>query len=97
MARDQDEQMQGALEEAPGRGFFGNIRFWGGMGAGALLVLFLLQNLQEVQVDFLWWSYEIQMVFALLIAAVLGAVTALFFTFMRRRARRQERRERRRD
>jgi uncharacterized integral membrane protein len=96
MAPDPNDLQEGALEE-PGRGLFGNIRFWGGIGAGALLVIFLLQNLQTVEVNFLWLSYDIRMVYALLISAVLGALTFFFLGVLRRRARRKERREDRRN
>ena len=96
MARDQSEIADGPAEEPQGRSFLGNVRFWGGLGAGALLVLFLAQNLQKAEVNFLWMSYEIRLIFALLIAAVLGGVMVLLFSYFRRRARRRERREERR-
>ena len=97
MVGDSNEPLDGALEQAPGRGLLGNIRFWGGIGAGALLVIFLLQNLQTVEVNFLWLSYDIRMVYALLISAVLGALTFFFLGVLRRRARRKERRDDRRN
>jgi uncharacterized integral membrane protein len=97
MSSDRNQSSDGSLEEEPGRGLFGNIRFWGGIGAGGLLVLFLLQNLQTVEVNFLWFSYDVRMVFALLLAAALGAITFFFLGVMRRRARRKERREDRRN
>jgi uncharacterized integral membrane protein len=97
MGRDRDEPGDGVADSASGRSFLGNVRLWGGLGAGALLILFLVQNLQKVEVNFLWMSYEIQMIFALLIAAGLGALTFFFLGVLRRRARRKERREDRRN
>ena len=76
-----------AFEEAPSRPLGGQIRLWGGLGAGALLVIFLLQNLQRVEVNFLWMSYDIRMVYALLATAALGAFTAVSVGFLRGRAR----------
>jgi uncharacterized integral membrane protein len=42
--------------------------------AGALLLILVLQNLQEVRVDFLFIHTTIPLIFALLIAGALGAL-----------------------
>jgi uncharacterized integral membrane protein len=44
-----------------------------------LLIIFVLQNLEKVQIDFLIFSIETSMLVAMLICAVLGAVAALLF------------------
>jgi uncharacterized integral membrane protein len=78
----------------PKRSLASQIRLWGSVGAGGLLVVFLLQNLQTVNVHFLWMTFDIKMVFALLIAAALGALTTVSVGFLRGRARAaRERRE----
>jgi uncharacterized integral membrane protein len=45
-----------------------------------LLIVFILQNLEKVQIDFLIFSIETSMLVAMLICAVLGAAAALLFT-----------------
>jgi len=72
---------------AEGRGLFGTFRFYSGLGAGALLITFFLQNLQEVRVNFLWYEGQVRLIIALAIAAVLGAITTLVVGYFRRRAR----------
>jgi uncharacterized integral membrane protein len=49
-----------------------------------LLIVFILQNLEKVQIDFLIFSIETSMLVAMLICAGLGAAAALLVT--RRRA-----------
>jgi uncharacterized integral membrane protein len=58
-----------------------------GAAAAVLLVVFFLQNTEDVTVNILWIDWETQMVWALVVAAVLGAITAFFFSFMRGRSR----------
>lgn len=41
---------------------------------GAVLALFMLLNLQEVEVNFIFGSAQLPLVFALLVAAALGAL-----------------------
>jgi uncharacterized integral membrane protein len=58
----------------------------GGVGV-AVFVLFLLQNLQDAEINFLWFDWNIPVVFALLASAVFGAIAALAFTTLRARRR----------
>ncbi len=44
------------------------------IGAGVLLAILILQNLQEVEVRFLFVNTTIPLIFALLIVGVLGAL-----------------------
>jgi uncharacterized integral membrane protein len=49
-----------------------------------LLVLFIVQNFDTVQVRFLFFSTETQLAFALLVAGVLGFVAGLALPRLRR-------------
>ncbi|HXK33546.1 MAG TPA: LapA family protein [Dehalococcoidia bacterium] len=55
--------------------------------AAAALVLFVLQNLQSVNVNFLWFEWETRMLWALIFAAVAGALATLAFGWQRGRSR----------
>lgn len=50
-----------------------------------LLILFLLQNLQSTEIHFLWFSWSMRVIWALLGAAVGGALVTLVASTMRRR------------
>lgn len=57
--------------------------------AGAALILFFLQNLQDAKIHFLFWTGNIAMIWALLLSALLGAVSMfLLATLMGRRGKR---------
>lgn len=57
--------------------------------AGGALVLFFLQNLQDAEIHFLFWTGNIAMIWALLLSALLGAVAMfLLTTLMGRRSKR---------
>ena len=93
MSQDQrDVRNEGEQGDTQGRSLGASLRLWGSLGAGALLVIFLLQNLQKAEINFLWMSYNIRTIYALLIAAALGAIVALSIGYLRGRAR--NRRER---
>ncbi len=51
----------------------------------ALLGLFLLQNLQEVDVHFLWMSFSTRLTWALLASAAFGVIALAAFATLRRR------------
>lgn len=64
------------------------VKLWAGIAAAALLLLFLLQNLQEATIHFLWFDWEVALILALLLAAIVGgAATWLLTTFRWRRRR----------
>ncbi len=65
-----------------------NIRAILGAASAALLGLFLLQNLQEVDVHFLWLSFSTRLTWALLAAAAFGVIALAAFTLLRRREER---------
>jgi uncharacterized integral membrane protein len=56
----------------------------GGLAVGAL-TLFVLQNLQSVNVNFLWFEWQTRMLWALIVAAVAGALVTLAFGWRRGR------------
>jgi uncharacterized integral membrane protein len=58
-----------------------------GLAAIALLAVFFLQNLQEVEIHFLWFDWTTRMLWALLVSAVVGALGAAAFATVRRRER----------
>jgi len=66
---------------------------WIKLGAGGLgvvlLVVFFLQNQQEVDVEFLFWEWNTGLIWALLASAILGALSAVAFSTIRGRARRK--------
>ena len=91
-----------AAELAEERSFLGQIRLWGGIAGAALLVLFLVQNLQEAEVNFLWFEWNVRLIFALIGSAILGAIASMLIGFFRRRSQQAEmraqlRRERERE
>ena len=65
-------------------------------GAGVLLV-FMLQNRQDVRIHFLFWHATLPLWFIILGSALVGAVVWLGFGVLRRHRRRVARRQARRD
>jgi uncharacterized integral membrane protein len=74
-------------------------------GAGAIasiagiaaLVIFMVQNTEDVTVDFLAWSFTWPVWLLILVSAAIGALVWLGLGILRRHRRRKERREDRRD
>jgi uncharacterized integral membrane protein len=77
----------------------------GGLGAGAiaaitgvaLLVIFMIQNTESVQLDFLFWGFTWPLWLLTIASAALGALVWFGLGVMRRHRRRKERRQDRRD
>ena len=63
----------------------------------AFLVTFIIQNRQDVRLDFLWWSFTWSLWIYTIVTALFGALVWFGVGVMRRRRRRKERRENRRD
>jgi uncharacterized integral membrane protein len=63
----------------------------------AVLAIFMLQNTEDVTVEFLFWDFTWPLWLLTLAAAVLGAFVWLGFGILRRHRRRKDRREDRRD
>ena len=72
----------------------GAIASIGGLG---LLVVFMLQNTDDVPVQFLWWDFTWPVWLLILASAVFGAFVWLGLGILRRHRRRKERRQDRRD
>lgn len=57
--------------------------------------LFMLQNMAQVPISFLFWTFTWPLWLYGLVMALIGGLVALGLTFMRRRARRKARRDKR--
>lgn len=66
------------------------------VGGLALLAIFMAQNTEDVDVEFLIWEFSWPIWLLTLASALLGALVWLGFGVLRRHRRRQERREDRR-
>jgi uncharacterized integral membrane protein len=71
------------------QGVMARLRMGAGVVAVAALALFFLQNLQEVDIHFLWFDWTTRMLWALLVSAAVGALAALAFGMRRPREREQ--------
>jgi uncharacterized integral membrane protein len=88
--------MERPADSGDGQGFrlgFGAIA---SIAGGGLLLIFILQNTQDVRVDFLWWHFTWPLWFLLVVTATLGALLWVGLGILRRHRRRKERREERR-
>jgi uncharacterized integral membrane protein len=56
-----------------------------------LLVIFILQNLDKANIDFLFWDWDVAIALPIAIAAALGFVIGWTVNWLRRRAKRLER------
>ena len=63
----------------------------------ALLVIFMLQNTNDVRLDFLFWHFTWPLWLVVMLSALLGALVWFGLGVMRRHRRRKERRQDRRD
>jgi uncharacterized integral membrane protein len=89
MSRDREQFRDDARELVEQASLWDRIKLVGGLTALGLLVLFLLQNLQEVEVHFLWFDWSIRLLFALMLSAAFGGLGAILIgTLSRRRDRR---------
>jgi uncharacterized integral membrane protein len=55
---------------------------------GLLLVIFILQNLDDANIDFLFWDWDVAVALPIGIAAALGFVIGWGVSWLRRRAKR---------
>jgi uncharacterized integral membrane protein len=58
--------------------------------AALLLVIFILQNLDDANIDFLFWDWDVAIALAIGVAAALGFVIGWGLNWLRRRARRND-------
>ena len=80
----------------------GDSRKFGGGAIASLsgltvLGIFMIQNTDDVTVDFLFWSFTWPVWLLTLVTALVGALVWLGLGVLRRHRRRKERREERRD
>ena len=61
-----------------------NWKLWAALVAVIVLIVFVVQNSQEVTVDFLFTTTETPLIFALLIAGALGAAIGWLLPRVRR-------------
>jgi uncharacterized integral membrane protein len=62
-----------------------------------LLIIFMIQNTEDVRLDFLVWHFTWPLWLVVMLSAVLGALVWFGLGVLRRHRRRKERREDRRD
>ena len=55
--------------------------------AAVLLVIFVLQNLDDANVDFLFWDWDVAIAVTIVVAAILGFVIGWLFAWIRRRSK----------
>jgi uncharacterized integral membrane protein len=67
-----------------------------GVIAGGLLLVFMLQNREDVQLDFLFWDFRWPLWLYTFVIALTGAFMWIGLGVLRRHRRRKARRERRR-
>ena len=88
------------MENVPGSAGSDGRRIGGGaiasLGGVAVLVIFMLQNTEDVTVKFLAWEFTWPLWLLTLVAALVGALVWLGLGILRRHRRRKERREDRR-
>ncbi len=63
------------------------------LAGGGLLLVFMLQNRNDVTLDFLWWSFTLPLWLFTLLAAVLGSLVWIGLGILRRHRRRVARRD----
>jgi uncharacterized integral membrane protein len=54
---------------------------------GILLLIFVLQNLDDANVDFLFWDWDVAIAVAIVVSAALGFVLGWGASWLRRRAK----------
>jgi uncharacterized integral membrane protein len=56
---------------------------------GLLVAIFVIQNTESANIDFLFWSARVSLAGALLLAAALGGIFGFLVTYLRQRQYRQ--------
>ncbi len=93
------------VQQSPGNGRSGGAERQGpGLGGGAiaalsgvgLLLIFMIQNTEDVTLDFLFWSFTWPLWLFTIVIALVGALVWFGLGVMRRHRRRKARRQDRR-
>ena len=79
---------QAQVPEEP-RSLGDNLRLGGGVALLLGLALFLIQNFDDAQINFLWFDWELPLVFALVLSAAVGSLATWLFTTLRGRSERK--------
>ncbi|MHB8375656.1 MAG: hypothetical protein ACYDEB_01680 [Dehalococcoidia bacterium] len=77
MQKTHQQEEARAPERTAAANLWGRVKLIVGLIALAVLTLFLLQNFQHADIRFLWFEWRTRMVFALLAAAVAGAIATI--------------------
>ncbi|HEX5480181.1 MAG TPA: LapA family protein [Dehalococcoidia bacterium] len=85
MAKSQAPDQRTAMLSEGDTNTAARVRMIVGVVVLGLLILFLLQNLQSTEIHFLWFSWSMRVIWALLGAAVGGALVSLVASTVRRR------------
>ena len=85
-ARERLAQTQEPVEQ---RSLGDNVRIGVGVALLLALALFLIQNFDEAQINFLWFDWELPLVFALVLSAAVGSLATWLFTTLRGRSERK--------
>lgn len=81
---------------APERSLLSQIKLGAGVFVALLLLLFMAQNLQRVEIHFLWFDWHTRLLFALVIAAAFGGISAVVGGTLFRRGEKHPRQAERR-
>jgi uncharacterized integral membrane protein len=73
------ETRQAYLSEQAETSTWAKIKLVVGLIALGALILFLVQNFQGAKVNFLWFTWHTQVIWALLAAAIAGAIATIVF------------------
>jgi uncharacterized integral membrane protein len=83
------QRMPEATEPLEERSLADNVRLGGGIALLLALVLFFAQNFDDANISFLWFDWELPLVFALVLSAAVGGLATWLFTTLRGRSERK--------
>ncbi len=93
MSTQMDDEARQRVAQGPStveeRSLGDNLRIGGGVALLLGLALFLIQNFDEAQINFLWFEWELPLVFALVLSAAVGSLATWLFTTLRGRSERK--------
>jgi uncharacterized integral membrane protein len=69
------------------------MRLIGALVIAAVLIIFAVQNRNDVRVSFLFFHWDARVIYLIIVSALLGMLLAYLLGRRRRRARRGERRD----
>jgi uncharacterized integral membrane protein len=69
------------------------MRLIGALVIAAVLIIFAVQNRNDVRVSFLFFHWDARVIYVIIVSALLGMLVAYLLGRRRRRTRREERRD----